>query len=143
MRLEVVTLPVTDVDRAKEFYQNLGWRTDADFVLSEDVRTVQADAATLGMLDLVWKGDHHRSIPAPLLAFGGWSSPTSKRPVRTSSAVAWKSAMCSTATVPSFRFRWTRNTLVPSSYARQAIQTAMGGCSRRSKTRLPGREWED
>ena len=29
--LEVVTLNVTDIDRAKGFYQNLGWRLDADF----------------------------------------------------------------------------------------------------------------
>ena len=30
VRLEVVVLPVSDVDRAKEFYANLGWRLDAD-----------------------------------------------------------------------------------------------------------------
>jgi catechol 2,3-dioxygenase-like lactoylglutathione lyase family enzyme len=35
MRLEVVTLPVSDVDRAKRFYQSLGWRLDADFVIGE------------------------------------------------------------------------------------------------------------
>jgi catechol 2,3-dioxygenase-like lactoylglutathione lyase family enzyme len=31
MKLEVVTIPITDVDRAKEFYDSLGWRLDADF----------------------------------------------------------------------------------------------------------------
>ena len=31
MRLEVVVMPVSDVDRAKDFYQALGWRLDADF----------------------------------------------------------------------------------------------------------------
>jgi catechol 2,3-dioxygenase-like lactoylglutathione lyase family enzyme len=41
MKLEVVTLPVSDVDRAKRFYQGLGWRLDADFVIGEDVRAVQ------------------------------------------------------------------------------------------------------
>ena len=41
MKLEVVTLPVSDVDRAKRFYQSLGWRFDIDLVVSEDVRTVQ------------------------------------------------------------------------------------------------------
>jgi catechol 2,3-dioxygenase-like lactoylglutathione lyase family enzyme len=41
MNLEVVTLPVSDIDRAKSFYQSLGWRFDVDLVLSEDVRTVQ------------------------------------------------------------------------------------------------------
>ncbi|WP_034216576.1 VOC family protein [Actinoplanes subtropicus] len=40
MKLEVVTLPVADVDRAKGFYQRLGWRLDADFDLGE-VRVVQ------------------------------------------------------------------------------------------------------
>ena len=34
MKLEVVTLPVSDVDRAKSFYQSLGWRLDADLVLA-------------------------------------------------------------------------------------------------------------
>ena len=41
MGLEVVTLPVSDVDRAKRFYQSLGWRLDIDLVVSDDVRTVQ------------------------------------------------------------------------------------------------------
>jgi catechol 2,3-dioxygenase-like lactoylglutathione lyase family enzyme len=41
MFLEVVTLPVADVDRAKSFYQSLGWRFDIDLVVSDDLRTVQ------------------------------------------------------------------------------------------------------
>ncbi len=41
MKLEVVTLPVSNVDRAKSFYQGLGWRLDADLVLDDDVRVVQ------------------------------------------------------------------------------------------------------
>ena len=41
MALEVVTLPVSDVDRAKSFYERLGWRFDIDLVVSDDVRTVQ------------------------------------------------------------------------------------------------------
>ena len=32
MKLEVVIVPVSDVDRAKGFYEQLGWRLDADFV---------------------------------------------------------------------------------------------------------------
>ena len=31
MKLEVITIPVSDLDRAKEFYESLGWRLDADF----------------------------------------------------------------------------------------------------------------
>jgi catechol 2,3-dioxygenase-like lactoylglutathione lyase family enzyme len=40
-RLEVVRVPVADVDRAKDFYQGLGWRLDADFSLGEGIRAVQ------------------------------------------------------------------------------------------------------
>jgi catechol 2,3-dioxygenase-like lactoylglutathione lyase family enzyme len=36
MKLEVVVLPVSDVDRAKEFYGGLGWRLDADFTQGDD-----------------------------------------------------------------------------------------------------------
>ena len=41
LKLEVVTLPVSDVDRAKSFYQSLGWRLDADIVRSDTFRAVQ------------------------------------------------------------------------------------------------------
>jgi len=41
MRLEVVVLPVSDVDKAKQFYESLGWRLDADFVADEHFRVVQ------------------------------------------------------------------------------------------------------
>jgi catechol 2,3-dioxygenase-like lactoylglutathione lyase family enzyme len=40
MKLEVITIPVSDVDRAKEFYGGLGWRLDADFSKGDD-RVVQ------------------------------------------------------------------------------------------------------
>jgi catechol 2,3-dioxygenase-like lactoylglutathione lyase family enzyme len=41
MKLEVVTLAVSDVDRAKAFYQSLGWRLDADIVRGDNFRVVQ------------------------------------------------------------------------------------------------------
>jgi len=41
MGLEVVTVPVSDVDRAKRFYLSLGWRMDIDLEVSEDFRQVQ------------------------------------------------------------------------------------------------------
>ena len=41
MGLEVVTLPVSDVDRAKQFYESLGWRLDADLTGGDDFRAVQ------------------------------------------------------------------------------------------------------
>jgi catechol 2,3-dioxygenase-like lactoylglutathione lyase family enzyme len=41
MKLEVVVIPVSDVDRAKTFYGRLGWRLDADFVVGDAFRVVQ------------------------------------------------------------------------------------------------------
>jgi catechol 2,3-dioxygenase-like lactoylglutathione lyase family enzyme len=41
MKLEVVVIPVSDVDRAKRFYGGLGWRLDADFVVGDSFRVVQ------------------------------------------------------------------------------------------------------
>jgi len=41
MKFEIVVLPVSDVDRAKEFYGRLGWRLDADFAAGDDYRVVQ------------------------------------------------------------------------------------------------------
>jgi catechol 2,3-dioxygenase-like lactoylglutathione lyase family enzyme len=41
MKLEVVVIPISDVDRAKEFYGNLGWRLDADFAAGDDFRVIQ------------------------------------------------------------------------------------------------------
>jgi catechol 2,3-dioxygenase-like lactoylglutathione lyase family enzyme len=41
MKFEIVVIPVSDVDRAKEFYAKLGWRLDADFASGQDFRVIQ------------------------------------------------------------------------------------------------------
>jgi catechol 2,3-dioxygenase-like lactoylglutathione lyase family enzyme len=41
MKLEVVVIPISDVDRAKEFYKRLGWRLDADYAHGDDFRVIQ------------------------------------------------------------------------------------------------------
>ena len=41
LKLEVVVIPVSDVDRAKRFYGDLGWRLDADFAVGDEFRVVQ------------------------------------------------------------------------------------------------------
>ncbi|HET8728154.1 MAG TPA: VOC family protein [Alphaproteobacteria bacterium] len=41
MKLEVVVIPVSDIDRAKHFYGGLGWRLDADFAAGDDWRGIQ------------------------------------------------------------------------------------------------------
>jgi len=41
MKFEIVVIPVSDVDRAKEFYGRLGWRLDAEFASGDDFRVIQ------------------------------------------------------------------------------------------------------
>jgi catechol 2,3-dioxygenase-like lactoylglutathione lyase family enzyme len=41
MNLEVVVIPVSDADRAREFYEKLGWRLDADFAIGTAFRVIQ------------------------------------------------------------------------------------------------------
>src|ERR1700751_3075201 len=41
MKFEIVVIPVSDVDRAKEFYGRLGWRLDADYDSGSDFRVIQ------------------------------------------------------------------------------------------------------
>ncbi len=41
MKFEVVVIPVSDVERAKQFYASLGWRLDADFADGDDFRVMQ------------------------------------------------------------------------------------------------------
>jgi catechol 2,3-dioxygenase-like lactoylglutathione lyase family enzyme len=48
MKLEVVVIPVSDADRAKRFYGDLGWRLDADFAAGDDFRVIQFTAPGSG-----------------------------------------------------------------------------------------------
>ncbi len=41
MKLEVVVIPISDVERSKRFYNDLGWRLDADFAVGDDFHVVQ------------------------------------------------------------------------------------------------------
>jgi catechol 2,3-dioxygenase-like lactoylglutathione lyase family enzyme len=41
LRLEIVVIPVSDVERAKQFYAKLGWRLDADYASGDDYRVIQ------------------------------------------------------------------------------------------------------
>ena len=47
-KLEIVVIPVSDVDRAKEFYGRLGWRLDADYDNGDDFRVIQFTPAGSG-----------------------------------------------------------------------------------------------
>ena len=71
-KLEVVVLPVSDVDRAKDFYKALGWRQDADFVTGAGVPGGAADPARVARVgDLRGRADHGRARLGRGAAAGG------------------------------------------------------------------------
>ena len=70
MKLEVVVLGVSDVDRAKAFYESLGWRLDADFA-KDDFRVLQLTPITRKLRSSSAR-ESRRPSPARPRA---WSSP--------------------------------------------------------------------
>ena len=66
MKLEVTLIPVSDVDRAKEFYTKLGWRLDADDVMGNDFRIVQLTPPGSGCSVSFGKGVTSAAPGAPL-----------------------------------------------------------------------------
>ena len=77
LRLEVVVIPVSDIDRAKDFYGGLGWRLDAD-VARDGFRLIQINASGLRVLDPVRDGPDlgsarlgQRSLPDRVRHRGG------------------------------------------------------------------------
>ena len=97
MKLEVIVIPVSDVDRAKQFYGGLGWRFDADFppvttcARSSSRRPAPAPRSSSARIS-------PRLRPAPLRDYTS-SFPTSRPPARSCSVAAWRSARRSTTPV--------------------------------------------
>jgi catechol 2,3-dioxygenase-like lactoylglutathione lyase family enzyme len=58
MKFEVSLIPVSDVDRAKEFYTRLGWRLDDDLVVGDDFRVVQITPPGFRELDFIRQGSY-------------------------------------------------------------------------------------
>ena len=86
MKLEVVTLPVSDVDRAKRFYQCLGWRLDADIVAATPFERFSSHRCTRPARSHSGKA----SLPTSPARFSACCSPfrTSTRHARISSPAA-------------------------------------------------------
>src|SRR5258708_36518257 len=84
MKLEVVVIPVSDVDRAKEFYSRLGWRLDADRAPGSNFRLFQFTPPGSGS-SLQFRHEPHvgRARFGSGPAF--WPSPTSRLRARNSS----------------------------------------------------------
>ena len=94
MKLEVIVIPVSDVDRAKRFYSSLGWRLDAEFATGEDFRVVQMTPPGSECSIIFGKGITS-AVPAQFRACI-WSSSTSKPPEPSSSTAPSTLASCST-----------------------------------------------
>ena len=60
LKVEVVVIPVSDVDRAKRFYESLGWRLDADFSNGTGLALGANDTSWLPVLRHVRQGVHDR-----------------------------------------------------------------------------------
>ena len=80
MRFEVTTLPVADVDRAKAFYQRLGWRLDIDFVPAPASAGCSSPRPLAGSIQ--FGKDAHSVSLVPWGACSSWS--TTSRPPGTS-----------------------------------------------------------
>jgi len=66
MKLEVLVIPVSDVDRAKAFYKTLDWREDADFVADENYRVIQVTPPGSPASVIFGTGLIHRAPSRPL-----------------------------------------------------------------------------
>ena len=141
MKLEVVTLPVSDVDRAKRFYQSLGWRLDGDFVFGDDIRAVQLTPPRSGCSISFGKG-LTTAEPGSAQRFE----------LVVDDIDAAREDLISRGVEVSELFHRGESGLVPGpdpqrrsyfTYASFSDPDGNGWLLQEVKTRLPGREWED
>ena len=149
MKFEVVVIPVSDVDRAKEFYGKLGWRLDADYDSGKDFRVIQFTPPGSGCSIIFGK---NVTPAAPGSAQGLYlivSDIQAARKELLDRGVA-RSAKCSTTPPACTRARTSPTCLdgsgsavrMPSIAAtgrslRSVIRTATAGCSRKSRRGCP------
>jgi catechol 2,3-dioxygenase-like lactoylglutathione lyase family enzyme len=140
MKLEVVTLPVSDVDRAKSFYQSLGWRLDADIAVGDAFRVVQLTPPQSGCSISFGKGlttDQPGSVQRLLLAV--YDIDAAREDLISRGAKVSEVFHLAGGPVPgpdpqgrSYQ-----------TYASFSDTDGNGWLLQEIKSRLPGREWED
>ena len=151
MKLELIVIPVSDPDRAKAFYSNLGWRLDADFASGDDFRVMQftppgspgsvifgknvtaaAPGSAQGLylivsdIEAARKDLLGRGIEVSEVFHGDGRQ--IRRPGR---ALSVRAARGSAVPIP--------RTAATARSPPSRIPTAMAGCSRKSPRELPGR----
>ena len=131
MKLEVVTLPVSDVDRAKRFYQSLGWRLDADIAVGDAFRVVQLTPTRSACSIAFGKGvttGEPGSVQRLILAVDDIDAARAdliRRGIEVSGLLPPRRGALFLAR--------TRKAAPTRPMPRSAIRTATGGCSRRSR----------
>ena len=140
MKLEVVTLPVSDVNRAKAFYQRLGWRMDADIAVGDAFRVVQVTPTQSACSIAFGKGvttGEPGSVQRLILAV--WDIDAAREDlIRRGIEVSGVFHLAGGAVPgpdPEGRSYQT--------YASFSDPDGNGWLLQEIKTRLPGREWED
>ena len=140
MKLEVVTLPVSDVDQAKRFYQSLGWRLDADIVVGDNFRAVQLTPPQSPCSVAFGKGlttDEPGSVQRLLLAVSDIDTARTdlvRRGVEVSEVFHLAGGRVPGPDPGRRSYQ---------SYASFSDPDGNGWLLQEIKTRLPGREWED
>ena len=144
LKLEVVVIPVSDVDRAKRFYESLGWRLDADFANGEDWRVVQMTPPGSPCSIHLRQGTHDGSAG---LGSGNCFSSSSDieaaraeligRGVDVSEVFHFDGSLRVAGTQGRVPGRDPERSLLLSHSPRSAIRTATAGCSRRSRRGFP------
>ena len=139
MTLEVVTLPVSDVDRAKSFYESLGWRLDIDLVVSDEIRTVQFTPPHSQCSIQFGKGGT-AAEPGSAAGHDPRGRATSTPPGTISISRGVDVSEVAVRPAPGLRRRTGRSYFARASFS---DPDGNGWQLQEITTRLPGREWED
>ena len=145
MKHEVIVIPVSDVDRAKEFYSRLGWRLDADRTAGNSFRLIQftppgSDCSVQFGVNLTPAPPG--SAQAQLLIVSDIEA--ARRQLVANGADASEVFHCATGTGSGFQVSTsasaapTLSVSVTGPLFRSKTQTATGGCCRKSRSGLLG-----
>ena len=131
---------MSDVDRAKRFYEGLGWRLDADFATGDGLASGAVHASRLAVLDPLRQGNHDgRAGLGSGISIS--SSPTSRRHAREligrGADVSEVFHFDRPSGRPPRRRAPTRTVAPTARSPRSAIPTATAGCCRRSRRGFP------
>ena len=139
MKLEILFIPVSDVDRAKRFYEKLGFRLDIDYVANEDFRVIQFTPPNSEASIIFGKGltsAQPGSIDPPVLAvydIDATRDDLIARGVDVSEVSTTPAAPSTTSWRTHASAGATHKDVLTTHLPRSRIRTGTAGCSRRSR----------